>query len=253
MSISFVGSCAPQQAAPGTSVTFMTPGGAALHDLAVIVLGFEGRAAGSGPWVDPTGDPFGIPSVIGVSAGWKRILYQPPSATGDGLEVWAGLLDPVPQNHTVELLGSYTVNAIETLWRGVYGPSGDINDGAVRAATSQQWTGDDPECPSVFAYADELLIAVGAHHVTTPGFGVPTPPGWNLRQDVERNGSFANVSCVIADKIVTVDGDTGAIPFNATGVSGTVKGATATLAVRPTASVPTETSPLIAVEFDVAV
>lgn len=248
MSITYVASFTAQSATGATSVTMTTPVGAAAGDLAILAVGFEGRAAGSGPWIDPsTATP--INGVMGEGSGWTKLLHQAPSATGNGLEVWAALLDPVPQTHQVIFTGSYNAIAVESLYRGVYAPGGLVTEGAVRLAEKQQWTGDDPECPDVYVYTGERVVAIAAQQLLSPGFGDPTPDGWTTRTDGKRASTFGNVEVAIADMFVTEEGPTGVIPFNANSASGSNKGATATLAIRP--SPPASTSPLILVEYAV--
>ena len=246
MTISFVDHCTPQSATGATSVTMTTPAAAGEFDLAILAAAFEGRGAGSGPWIDGSHGT----GYVALSTGWQRVLYQAPSATGNGLEVWAALLTPVPQTHIVAFTGSYDAIVCEALYRGVYRPSGSIADGAIRTSEKQQWTGDDPECPSVFAYAGERVIAVAGQQLQSPGFGDPTPAGWLTRTDAARAATYGNVEVAIADKLITEDGPTGAIPFSAASASGSNKGATATLAVRP--APPASTAPLILVEFATA-
>ncbi len=84
----------------------------------------------------------------------------------------------------------------------------------------------------MYAFQNELVLAVGAEIVNTPGFGTPTPAGWTKRVDTARSSSFSNVSVTLADMNAAVSGDTGAIPWSAA-VTGSPKGATATIAIRP--------------------
>lgn len=215
----------------------------------MVALAFEGVASGSGPYVDPSRagiDPF----IVGPASGWKLAATQAPSATGAGLEVWVAITNYFgPTMHSIwNFYAAQSAVAVSAAYRNAYGAT--ITDGALRATAKDQWTGANPECPSVFAYARELVIACGAEILQSPGFGTPTPSGWTKRTEAARSSSYSNVSAVIADKLVTTDGDTGAIPFSAT-VSGSPKGATATLAVRPVDSVLAATSPLIHVEYAV--
>ncbi len=248
MSISYVGSSSSSTNG-ATSLSVPDPG-YSVGFLAVIAVGFEGQAAGSGPWVLPhqPGDPS---TVVGEATDWKQILYQAPSATGNGLEVWAAVIIGAGGGSvTVRFTGSYAAAATQVCYSGQYGTH--ILDGAVRAFAKRQWTGDDPEAPSVFAYEQELLLACGATQLQSPGYGDPTPVGWDTKVDKARANTFGNVETVIAGKSVTIEGNTGVIPWNANSSSGSDKGATATLAVRPAETVAAATSPLIALEYAAA-
>jgi len=240
-------STGPTAAGTGSSLNLGRPGGVSVGDLLVVVLGFEGVASGSGPWVtDPASDPFS--EYVTVANGWKRICYQDPSASGCGVEVWAA----VHGSGAFEIFQfvsslSYSVGTLSYV--GEYATSNSIFDGAIRGATTRQVTGDHPAAPDVYAFENELLIAVGADELQSPGWGTPTPSGWTSRLDVARSG-YGTVEITAADKPVSVEGNSGLIPFPAIAASGATKGATATLAVRP--APPASSSPLIAVEFSTA-
>ncbi len=234
----------------GTSIDMPRPAGVTTGDLLIVVLGFEGVASGSGPWVVP-GDGSDT-NIVSVPGGWKRVCYQSPSATGNGLEVWAAIHGS--GIHVVfPLTGSLPYSSQTASYTGEYETSMSIFDGAIRAATTAQWTGDDPEAPSVYVYSEEMVVAVGADQLASPGWGAPTPAGWTSRMDAARASSYGNVEITLADKPATVEGNTGTIPFSANSASGSNKGATATLAIRPTAAVVAATSPLIAIEYATAV
>lgn len=248
MSIAFLGA---NSASTNGATSLAIPSfsaGAAVGDLFIVALGFEGRASGSGPWVQPWtgGDPS---DVIGEGTDWKQILYQAPSATGCGLEVWAAVIlgagggAPV----TAKFTGSYAAVGVSLGFSGIYGSH--ILDGTVRIGTSDQWTGDDPEAPSVYAYTGEMLVALATEQMSSPGFGDPTPAGWVSRVDKARANTFGNVEVTAASRPVNSEGATGAIPWNATSAGGADKGATATLAIRPTP--PASSTPLILVEYAV--
>lgn len=248
MSLSFIGIADHQH---GAAVNDLTLGvGAALpFDLLLIVLGFEGVAAGSGPWVTPNTNS-SSPD-MGPAHGWKQVLEQSPGATGCGLEVWAAILTS-GSSTKVDFDAAYNVQGLMAIYRGEFYDSGPvyINGGAIRGAVSKQVTGDNPDCPSVYSFVDEILIAIGADTLSG-GWGTPTPAGWTSRADYSRAGA-GTVEITLADKPTTVEGDTGAIPFSAAASPGGAHGATATLSARPTSPPPTATSPLIAVEFAVA-
>lgn len=239
---------AASPAVDGASVSSLTitwPG-TFTAQLLIAVLGFEGvLAAGGGGtgsfdggWVASIGD--------GVSThGWIRACLEPPSADGgNGLEVWylwswdAG---PTTQFNFDAARTAVAQGAVYT---------GQLDSaGALRAATAAQVTGDDPAAPSIYAYVDELLVACAADQLQSPGYGTPTPAGWTKRFDNARASTYGNVEITLADAPVTVEGDSGTIPWAATAAAAGTKGATATLAIRPTAAVVAATSPLIAVEF----
>lgn len=250
MAISFVGVSTPVSVSAATSIDIVRPSGYAGGDFIVVALAFEGVAAGSGPYVDPSLagiDPF----IVGPASGWQLALSQAPSATGSALEVWVAITEGgAPTGHSIwNFYTAMTGVGVSAAYRNVLGD--EITDGALRASTKDQWTGANPECPSVFAYARELVIACGAEVLQSPGFGDPTPSGWTTRTEAARSSSYSNVSAVIADKLITTDGNTGPIPFSAT-VSGSPKGSTGTLAVRPVDADLTATSPLIHVEYATA-
>lgn len=246
MSITYESSSSASTTGSQSSLTVSFPAGAAAGDLFVLAIGLEGRASGSGPWVDPSGSGPGT-GILGPGSGWTLIGYQAPSATGNGLEVWAAVYG-TGSNVEIDFTGSYAAVAAISCYRGVLDDTDENR--VVRTSAFQQWTGDDPECPAVVAVRREITVACAAHQLTTPGYGNPTPSGWTTRVDAKRGGSYGNVEVCIADKLAVSDGDTGTIPFAATAASGSsTKGATATLAVRPLAEVFAATSPLIAVEF----
>jgi hypothetical protein len=238
MSIAFDTAGTP---ANGLSDTASIPRGGTVHDLMIVVFGFDGVGAGSGPWIIPNTGSFAA-NYIGPSTSWKRCCYQDPSASGTGIEVWAAISATVVGTSSAQLTGTLGWNTISAFYAGIYAPSNSINDGAVRAATTAQVSGDNPAAPSVYAFVDELVVACMGEVLT----GAPTaPPGYTLRTSHARIGEIA-----IADKLATAEGDTGLLPFSGTASPSGAKGATATLAIRPDS--PAATSPFIAVEFAVA-
>lgn len=244
MSISFTGSSSASTTGSQTSVTISQAGGSG--DLMVLALGFEGRAAGSGPWVDTSAATPGS-GIIGPATGWYQVGYQAPSATGNGLEVWAAFHGGTTAQ--ANFTGSYSAIAAMAAYSGVIAAA--IGSSVLRDSTFAQWTGDDPECPSIVAVRRELVVACAAHELQSPGYGDPTPPGWTTRVDAKRGGAFGNVEVAIADIVAAADGATGQIPFNATAETGTTKATTATLAVRAPAEVFAAGSPLVHVEYAV--
>lgn len=230
----------------GTVVDMPRPAGVSVGDLLIVILGFEGVAAGSGPWVVP-GD--GSDShVAGNPTGWKQICYQAPSATGCGLEVWAAIHNS-GTDAKFNLVSSLSYAACTVSYSGEYLGDGTIFAGAIRGAATAQVVGDDPAAPSIYGFANETIVAIGADLLHTPGWGTPTPAGWQNRLDTARSG-YGTVEITAADHQMTAEGDSGSIPWSALAAAPGDAGATATLSIRPTP--PTATSPLIAVEFAVS-
>jgi len=196
------------------------------------VFAFNGVAAGSGPWVKPwaTGDP---PNAIGPTHGWIQAGFQAPSGSGVGIEVWVAInggSGPRQANFT----GSFACQGAVGAWSGAYAPFGSINDGALRAATFAQVTGNTPASPSGNAVTGDLVIPCAADLMLTPGFGTPT--GYTARIDAFDNG-YGSAETAFADAVAAATGATGTItwPGNAT-TSGTL-GTTATLLVKPAPTV----------------
>lgn len=244
MAVSFVGTAA---SATGTATTTLTVNRASTTnlDFLLIVFGVEGVAAGSGPWVfdNPAGG-----TNLGTASGWLRACYQAPSSTGCGLEAWVAINGGV-NAVSVTFSSAVTVVAQMLAWRGVYYTSGTITDGALRGAATAQVTGNNPAAPSIFAFAQDLLIALASEQMASPGFGTPTPAGWASRTDIARSG-FGTVEVTVADLLSdTTTGATGTIPWSATAAAVGDTGATATLDVRPLASPAGSGAPLIEISF----
>lgn len=231
--------------------------GSPSRQLLLAVFGFEGVAAGSGPYIQY--DPSGVHGTT-PTGGWARVLFEPPSATGNALEVWAAYWGAGPSTRFL-FTGTYDYVARGLMYTGQYdtGTLYAAGNGTVRAFAKDQVSGDDPACPAIYAFVDEMLVALASDQLQSPGFGTPTPAGWSSRFDSERGGSFGNVEITAADKLTTAEGDTGPIPFDAVAAAAGTKGATATLAIRPASSShfppptpPPATSPRIAFEYAVA-
>ncbi len=230
------------------STTQLTWVGSPNGGILLALFGFEGVAPGSGPWIDENGHDL---DVSGAGHGWKRLFYQAPSNTGCGLEMWGTCDWSSGADTDFPFLASYSYVARGAQYTGqLSDTSGHVTGGTYRAVTSSQWTGNNPEAPSVYAFENELVIAVSALEMSSPGFGTPTPSGWSQRLDSARSG-FGTVEITLADTLMEVEGATGQIPWSASAETGSSKGGTATLAVRPTAAVVAATSPLIAVEYAV--
>ncbi len=229
-----------------------TISGSASGELLVAVFAFENVNVGSGPWLIE-GDVAHSPPEMCAANGWERVLYEEPSANGgNGLEVWVAYWRSGTGGRAVfDTTRTFVMRV--GVYAGQFDPGGTLpfTQGTVRASTKQQWTGDNPECPSVYTFERERVLAVAADQLQSPGYGTPTPSGWSSRGDSARGGTFGNVEMTLADKLTTIEGATGAIPFAATASSGATKGATATLAIRPADAIPVATAPLIAVEYAV--
>lgn len=241
MSVLFQAASAPVSSASASSGTIVWPGTPS-GQMLIAVFGFENVLASSGPWViDKDGSP------PGSATGWLRSFYRPPSADGGcGLEVWnsydwsSGI-----GGSTFHFDASRPFVAQGLVYTGQYF---DGTTDPFRAFLSQPWTGDNPKTPSIYAFGNELLLAVAAEQMASPGFGTPTPAGWVQRFDSKRS-AFGNVEITAADLTVSGEGASGIIPWAASAAGPANKGATAVVAVRPAAAVPTSTSPLIAVTF----
>lgn len=233
MPVTYIDQTPPNSSGAGAGATVVFPGSTA-RQLLVMVLGIEGAAAGSGPYV--SFDPGHVFGGITAGSGWQRVLTQPPSAAGNGLEVWAAVWTSGPGTVPFWFGGTNHAYVAQGLvYTGQLDPGGDplaVSQGIVRASTKQPWTGDNPECPSIHAFVGEHVIAVAADQLLTPGFGAPTPAGWSSRFDSARGSAYGNVEITAADKPAAVSGDTGAIPFAASAAASGTKGATATIAVR---------------------
>lgn len=236
-------------AVSGTSAAGMTitwPGSPA-GQLLLMVLGVEGASPGDGPWIVlDDGNVFGG---LSSASGWRRVLSRAPSATGSGLEVWAVIWTSGPS--TVAWFGGahLTFVAQGLVYTGEYDPGVPLTDdpSTVHSAASAAVSGDNPTAPSVYAFADELVIALAADQLQSPGYAAPA--GWTDRFDSARGATFGNVEITAADKPITVEGDTGSIPWSATASPSGAKGATATLAIRAADAIVAATSPLITIEY----
>lgn len=245
MSIFFQGSTNADSGV-ATTTGILTWPASPVNQLALAILGVEGVASGSGPWIDPNaGHPYDS-----NATGWYRVLWRAPSATGNGLEVWASVHGAgTTQFAFLSGVGtlSYVIRGL--LYGGTFVAAGHTDpssNGMISGSTSAQVTGNNPAAPSVFAFQNELVVAVAADQLQAPGYGTPTPPGWSApRFDSSRGGSFGNVEITGADTTVGVTGNTGTIPWAATAATGTTKGATATLALRPASQPPAATTPVL--------
>lgn len=225
MSFAFRAAGAATSFSAATSISVARPAGTATDDFLLLVVGVE--AVTSGPWVSPNNTA----GHISNANGWQQVFAQAPSASGAGLEVWAavnGGSGPV----TVDLASSLTGESVMLGWTGEYFTTGTIFDGAVRSSATSQVSGANAAAPSLFAFQNELVIALAAQIVNSPGFGTPTPAGFTKRFDAARSSSYSNISVTVADLTQPANGTTGTIPWVTT-VTGTPKGATGTIAVVP--------------------
>lgn len=245
MVIAFVGAGAPASSASTSSLSIPRYVGTQLNNLLLLVIGVENVGSASAPWTIPNTGQFST-DVIGPFTGWERVLAQEPSATGNGLEVWAAINESGFTPVTANFNASYPVVAQMFEYSGEYRVGSDITQGTIRASTTAQVTGDNPAAPSVFAFTNEMLFVAGSDQLNSPGYGTPTPAGWTKRGDAARGGTFGNVEITGADATVLADGNSGLIPWSAVSASGGI-GATATLAVRPVASPPVATAPAVGV------
>lgn len=226
MAFAYVGN-ASGTAASATEIHCNVAAGAVTGNLLIAVYSFENVTAGSGPWIIPNVGGFST-NYIGPANGWLRLCYQDPVGTGMGIEVWGAVLGSGTLQYAM-FNGTYSAVTVTAAYSGEYAPNGSIFDGAVRLATTGQWTGNAPASPSVFALAGELVIACGADAMTGT-FGNPT--GYTDRVDTARAGA-GTAQATIADAAASATGNTGLIQFPNTAFTSTTQGSMATLAIRP--------------------
>lgn len=231
MAFSFVGN-ATGTATGATEIDCNRPAGVAVGNLIVVVFAFEGVASGSGPWIIPNNGQF-ISNYIGAGEGWQQVCWQTPSATGVGIEVWAAIHQSGAVNDA-KLIGSMNAVAVAAAWSGEYNPTGTISGAPPRLAVTAQVTGNQPAAPSVVADLGELIIACGGDLMGGGGFGIPS--GFTSRVDAARAGA-GTVEATLADITAVAAGSVGPITFPNAAASTTTRGATATLAIRPTPTV----------------
>lgn len=217
--------------------------GSPSSQMLLAVFGFENVNHASGPWI--TGTP--------GSTGLGRLLYKPPSADGGcGIEVWIAKRWEVGASTDFSFDTSRPYAALGAVYTGQYNDTDGSLTNSIRAHAEQPWTGDDPETPSIYAFVDEMLIAIAAIQLDAP-YGTPTPPGWTERADKARADVQGNVEVTLADLPVTVEGFSGVVAWSVASASGSDKGATAIMAVRPEPTPPAVTSPSINIEYSTAI
>lgn len=251
---------AVNSAASGSAVTELsfTLTGTPSRQLLIATFGFENVLASSGPWVVDS-DGTGSPPSMGAATGWQRVCWKPPSADGgNGIEVWAVLWGSGTTGRAVFDAARTVVYQIAR-YTGIYDPLGSggassllpVSQGIIRASTTAQVTGNNPAGPSVYAFVDERVVTVASSQLDSSGYSA-APTGYTKRLGSARSGTHGNVEIGLSDAAVTTEGDTGSLVWTATAASGSTKGATATLAIRPAAgssSPPTKTSPYISFEY----
>lgn len=216
-----------------TSTTITWPGSPS-GQLLIAAFAFE-VGSGTGPWVSSA-----------ASGGWSRCFYQAPSAAGCGLEVWNTQGWSSGASTMFNFGASYPYVATGIVYTGQYTGAGNV----VRASLSDAVTGNDPDAPSLYVYEGEMVVAFAAEKLSSPGW--VSPAGYSERLDNSRGGGFGNAELTAADKLAAIEGLTGSLGFTATSAGGTDKGATATIAIRAAAQIVAATSPMIAIEFGVA-
>jgi len=227
MSFSYIGNN-HAAASAATEIDCAVSSGIAAGDIEIFVVAFEGVAAGSGPWIIPNNGQFST-DYIGPFTQWQQILFQSPSATGVGIEVWAAIFNS-GGNHFAKFAASQNAVGVCAAYSGEYNPTGLISGGAIRLSSSAQVTGNQPAAPSVVANSGELVIAIGGDLMGVSGFG--TPSGTTNRIDTARSGA-GTVEATIADFTTSSAGATGPITFPNAAAGTSVRGATATLAISP--------------------
>lgn len=230
MSLAFEAVAAPV-AGHAATASIIWPGTIA-GQLLVAAFAFEGVAPGSGPWLsDVNGSPL---------ADQATLIHQAPDETGCGLLFWTNRAWSSSDRTIFNFDATYDFVGCGAVYVGQWASR------PVRASATQPWDGDDPETPAVFAFADDLLIAVAADTIASPGLGTPTPAGWTERFDAERSG-FGTAEITLADKAIGSNGAFGPIPWSAAASPGGAGGATAILALSPQSN-----SPMIDVEYAAA-
>ena len=157
--IAFVNVSSPASFSAASEVDVDTTGLDTIPNFLPFVAAFE--AVTAGPWI--TLNMGGLSAnYIGPSEGLKQACYQAPSASGIGLEAWVAI-EGVPGGslRKAKFASNQTGVAVILAWSGAYETTGNISDGALRAATTAQVTGDAPAAPSIFAFQNELVITVG--------------------------------------------------------------------------------------------
>lgn len=235
MTIALQGTSAAISSASASSGTITWPGSPS-GQMLLAVFGFEGVAAGSGPWI--TGTPQG---------GWARTCYQAPSGSGNGIEIWntnGWSSGPTTQ---FNFAAAMAYVAFGQTYTGQYGQTN-----VIRASLTAQVTGNNPAAPGGFAFLNEMIIACSSTQLNSSGY-TAAPTGMSGLATADRGGTHGNVEIATANEVVGVSASYGSFPFIATAASGGTLGATATLFVRAApgggSGGAASTSPMIVAEY----
>lgn len=224
MAITFVANSSNNAYASSADVTAVLAPGTAVDDLMLCCFCFGSVAAGSGPWVAT------------APAGWLRIIYQAPSATGTGIEVWGAIyVSGVSAHFTFN--GTYQGNMRESTYRG-FAPivPGQIVS-LVGDAKSDVWTGNNPVAPSVNVDVNGSMVGVcAADTLSSTGFGYPAP--YTKRWDNAEGGIFGHPEDALGEHIGAAIGATGTIGLTAPVTPAGAKGTTCTFVIRITGVIP---------------
>lgn len=181
--------------------------------IAIAVFGFSEVASGSGPYIDS------------ADSGWSRALYQAPSDTGSGIEVWVRSFN-VSGFSTFNFIGNQNAVARAAAFRCDDGESFVTVD----AVSTAQHTGDNPVLPSVTTInPDSELIGVLAHIVDSSGWFFPA--GWAKRIEDAHSGNPAFVRIGLEHITKATPGASGTVTVTGTAPSASTKGVTGMLAL----------------------
>lgn len=227
MAIAFESLSSLVSSASASSATLnWTSGGSSPNGQTLIaILGFEGVAAGSGPYVTSVSQ-----------SGWNYQATQAPTATGNGIEVW--YTNGWSSGPTTQF--NFGVNRSFVARGLIYNGQIRTTGASIRTSTQQPWTGNNPQAASINAFQGEQIVAVAADQLAGVGYGTPTSPaGYTLRIDNARGGAFGNVEITAADHPAAVTGASGNIVWTTNTSTGTTKGSTITFVLRaPTTPAP---------------
>ena len=232
MAFAFIGN-ASATASAATEIDCNRPAGVSAGNIIIAVFGFEGVAAGSGPWIIPNNGQFST-NYIGAAEGWQQVCWQAPGSTGVGIEVWAAIHSSGAVQNAMFATAQNAVT-VTAAYSGEYNPTGNITGALPRVATTAQVTGNMPPAPNAVANAGELIVACGADLMTAAKFGAPS--GFTNRIDANRAGA-GTVDATIADATAVAAGATGLITFPNNAASSSTTGATATLLIIPAPTTP---------------
>lgn len=228
--ISFVGVGAAAEGSAVTGLSVPTPAGLANHDLLIVVFGFEGVAAASGPYVSDTG----------TATGWFRVLSQAPAGgVGTGLEVWAAVWETgltTPFN----FFAAQTVVAREVAYRG----NADTVADAITITASSAVAGDNPVAPTVTTTVPKSWVVPAVAQALAAGAFV-YPAAFTRRFDNARGGVSGNAEIAEGDAAQAAPGASGTTTITAASAGGTARGATATVVINPLVTTTTSVNTLI--------